>query len=571
MKQSSMRQSSIRHLSENQQQETVQSQASSLLKILGLESLTDEPTTTTDSEGQPSFFSALFGSTPLAHSEDQNDKNPLYFFDQEYAQNRKDIKQLDYKNDNKEIDSLEAEERERLKNKVFAFFCQPGHEFSKYLVLLSHMNTKKEKFADKDFPASLNSIMGKNYSRQSEWGDCIWLSPDEFYGKNNYQVFVGGIEIGDIHQGKLGNCYFLSTLSSLAEWPHRIQKLFATKERNDAGCYCVKICEMGEWKEVLVDDLFPCSAKTRKPIFTSGNDHELWVLILEKVWAKIYGSYDAIEDGLTRECLHDLTGAPTTYFFTDRKAEWETIWKRLVNAEKNNFVMTCGTEGFGQESVNAQGIVASHAYSLISAFEEFDRNGKKVRLLKIRNPWGDVEWNGAWSDSCPNWTPELRAKYKVEKKNDGIFYIGYEDFLKQFDDIQICFVHDNYQYNSLRKTALPKQGSYFVIKVDKAGRYYITVNQESKRKHAYNADWKYSIVYFRIYRIVGQGEYQLITGRNGADKEVWTDVKCEVGNYIVFVQIDWLTKNHDFVLSTYGPSLTQITVTSKQEHPNLYD
>jgi hypothetical protein len=48
-----------------------------------------------------------------------------------------------------------------------------------------------------------------------------------------------------------------------------------------------------------------------------------------------------------------------------------------------------------------------HAYSLIDAHEIYI-NEKRVRLLKIRNPWGNYEWKGAWSDSSANWTPDLR-------------------------------------------------------------------------------------------------------------------------------------------------------------------
>jgi len=31
-----------------------------------------------------------------------------------------------------------------------------------------------------------------------------------------------------------------------------------------------------------------------------------------------------------------------------------------------------------------------------------------VRLCVMRNPWGQGEWKGEWSDNSPLWTPELR-------------------------------------------------------------------------------------------------------------------------------------------------------------------
>jgi len=45
-------------------------------------------------------------------------------------------------------------------------------------------------------------------------------------------------------------------------------------------------------------------------VFTHGHDQELWVMIIEKAWAKINFSYDNIDGGFTREALHDFTGAP---------------------------------------------------------------------------------------------------------------------------------------------------------------------------------------------------------------------------------------------------------------------
>ena len=54
-------------------------------------------------------------------------------------------------------------------------------------------------------------------------------------------------------------------------------------------------------------------------------------------------------------------------------------------------------------------------------------NGK--RFLKIRNPWGDTEWIGRWSDGSKEWTkewldalPELGHKFG----DDGEFLMECE-------------------------------------------------------------------------------------------------------------------------------------------------
>ena len=76
----------------------------------------------------------------------------------------------------------------------------------------------------------------------------------------------------------------------------------------------VAICLDGIWTEVILDDLIPCL--NGKVAFNRSRSDELWVILLEKCWAKCHGGYLNIEAGLTREALRDLTGASCTTFFT---------------------------------------------------------------------------------------------------------------------------------------------------------------------------------------------------------------------------------------------------------------
>ncbi len=55
-----------------------------------------------------------------------------------------------------------------------------------------------------------------------------------------------------------------------------------------------------------------------------------------------------------------------------------------------------------------------------------------VKLLKLRNPWGNSEWTGAWSDKWTGWTPELKSELQEVDADDGQFFIALEDYLTHF-------------------------------------------------------------------------------------------------------------------------------------------
>jgi len=86
----------------------------------------------------------------------------------------------------------------------------------------------------------------------------------------------------------------------------------------------------GEAKEVVIDNFIPCADE--EPCFSKANGNELWVLILEKCWAKLHGSYERIEAGFSDNVMTDLTGAPAFDLSIEDEGE-DPMWEKLVEGE----------------------------------------------------------------------------------------------------------------------------------------------------------------------------------------------------------------------------------------------
>ena len=134
------------------------------------------------------------------------------------------------------------------------------------------------------------------------------------------KVFQGSIEPNDIKQGSLGDCYFLSSLSVISENPERISNMFVTKEVTNEGIYAINITKNGEPIQIIVDSYLPCFKGA--PIFSSAHGNELWVLLMEKSWAKVHGSYERIIGGQAHQTLRDLLGAPAYEHETSEEGIW---------------------------------------------------------------------------------------------------------------------------------------------------------------------------------------------------------------------------------------------------------
>ena len=71
--------------------------------------------------------------------------------------------------------------------------------------------------------------------------------------------------------------------------------MFLLDKVNAVKYYSVKMLYKGKWMTIDMDEYFPFLHG--KPAFSKSVGNELWVMLLEKAWAKMYTSYKRIEAG----------------------------------------------------------------------------------------------------------------------------------------------------------------------------------------------------------------------------------------------------------------------------------
>lgn len=93
------------------------------------------------------------------------------------------------------------------------------------------------------------------------------------------------------------------------------------------------------------------------------------------------------------------------------------------------------------------GLVPEHCYGIIKAARIKDKKKKMVELVQLRNPWGNFEWTGKWGDKSDCWTKKLKKELNYEFKDDGLFWMDFQDMKKFFPRVQISKIDDNHVYS----------------------------------------------------------------------------------------------------------------------------
>ena len=339
-------------------------------------------------------------------------------------------------------------------------------------------------FIDPDFPHDDSSIGGLIWSKWSTKTEGnLWVRARAL-GDPKEAVLFHQVKPQSVIQGNLGNSWLLGVISALSMFPNKLKSLFNTKQITEDGKYTVTLFDpkKKEWVPVVIDEFLPCTTKWGYPWpeFSAPSGEEIWVMLLEKAFAKFCGSYgnlhsqtipelcNHLEDpGQAGWALQVLTGNMTVRYAKvgmevferkwyqtwwehchhyedgrsplrwqyacnwDPEHEAEDVWQWLLErsfAKDPSRTISVTWVNHIQADFEADqglGLLQDQVYSLLGLYQEELDDGSPIRLVKLRNnTFSRYEWNGDWSDfsadgACSaKWTenPKLKAKLLAEGK-----------------------------------------------------------------------------------------------------------------------------------------------------------
>jgi hypothetical protein len=296
--------------------------------------------------------------------------------------------------------------------------------------ILADCKRAGKKYTDPAFPPNDRSLYrDPNKPGGGGGSSCTgWKRLGELSDKP--QLFKDGVEAGDVIQGQLGDCWFLGALSVVAERDKLFFGLFNSTETNAYGVYSCRFFHNGAWEDVIIDDFVPVTYGDKLLNARGSSMDELWVPLIEKAFAKMNGCYEALISGSESEAFVALTGCPPDEIEMSKLGD---VGSKVRELHRAGHLLGASSNKGGVEEAR-DGLLMRHAYGILDVVTL----SIGVTLVKMRNPWGKLEWTGNWSDNSSLWNAKLRLEAGSSIADDGQFFMSIDDFKQRFTTLFVC-------------------------------------------------------------------------------------------------------------------------------------
>ena len=469
----------------------------------------------------------------------------------------KDIQFSYIENDEKSLNNQIKQVEEKLFNLSFEHLSKQEIE--------GELNKNNMQFIDLDFLPNDEAMVNPRYGESmKELFDYVihWRRPRDFCNSDvtnlgetsdlNREIKIFNYnepEPNDIQQGILPDNHLASALSCLAEKYNLVKRLFKNDQYSKYGIYQVKLCVNGEWTTVFIDDLFPCIPLSN-PLVSRSPGNELWVLILEKALAKIHESYYSLIYINISDFLLMLTGCPTLYLNVEdiiksegqegclKKIKQFVVDKKYLTVAISKSIEIDPNHDNASEYEDDMITVPNFGYTILDV-----KSRSKDNLIVLRKVWYD------------NKREEKIKKYEerllkdnplLEKElNEGILMMTFDDFLKEFPCLSVCYTKNWDEVRIRGKFVLVKEQEsglesvlskwYYSVTIDKPSNVIISLHQDEDRIKEYDSRKQMMDISLTILK--QDNNANEITHIESIDFTIAPNIQIELslppGNYII--------------------------------------
>jgi len=355
---------------------------------------------------------------------------------------------------------------------------------SDYDEIVSHCLKNGELWEDPDFPPVQSSLF---YHQNPPQTTFEWKRPHEI---TSNPAFVS--DNFDIVQGRFGDRWLVTCLGCLRTSEGLLYRVVPADQGFDpgpsgtrsngrrvkagsyAGIFRFRIWWSGEWKEVMVDDRLPTVDGGKLAFVHAKQANPFWPALLEKAYAKLHGSYEALKYGTTLDCMSDLTGGiaeslslkeggelsePTTALATLHSLlKMTSIVTSKVHKEASTSNGVSGSDNRKEDSTTApeilsNGIIVGDTYRIYSLHKVDTLSGERIALVRLKCTLDGSTYRGEWSSTdSASWQSRLDPMTRerlisilaeAEDNNEGaagvggeMFYMSFNDWLRTFTNLE---------------------------------------------------------------------------------------------------------------------------------------
>ncbi|GMF23744.1 unnamed protein product [Phytophthora lilii] len=370
-------------------------------------------------------------------------------------------------------------------------------------------------------PSKLPDYVPQNGDSSEAANQVFWYRPTEYSEDPDY--FKSATGCGVLREGLLNDAWLLGVFAAVALHPDNlVENLFVSESLHafkQFGVFTCRFYKDDAWVPVTTDTRVPYSMELQPEDKASGagsafsppgsvlyggsaNKNEVFIPLLEKAYAKLHGSYQALDEkhgggiggnagtssGRILEAFLDCTGGSAhrvdLQYERVRQLQFDQatagnpaaagsspltlLWKQLLRYKRKKCILTAQLRqlSFNSHDVTAMGIVKNRQYVIQHVTEvgllssggsgpggsgATNQQGAEevLRFVKLKTVWGRGMWKGEWSNDDSKWEEHAQIEQAMRSDprcefsrsgHDGCFWMLWEDLLDTFTELFVVHV-----------------------------------------------------------------------------------------------------------------------------------